>query len=764
MTRSARTAFLATLIATESLLSIASRSFADKPPKNLIQNPGFENGDAQPAWWNHFPRNPDDSERMLRDTTARRSGEASGLLVNDGGWKNGRAPVQWNRYDVRVKDVSHLDVAYSFRTESLEGKSAPHGELGLHCYDADGTHLGFRRVRRRPDASGGWTDVRTKVEIPAGTRRMGVVLYGTKDAKTWYDDVFVVPDREAAVRRKALDAWFAPKAPSDEKVAPFRVVPATSLRKIPQTEPVSSGEIINCISLSAAKDESESFQLVVLPHGKRLDGVTVEIDPPRLGDSTLPITWNRVGYVKTAPPKYAIHVAYTGLWPDILLPPKPFAVEKDTRAPAWFRVDVPPGAAPGVYKGSVTVRAAVYAVKTAVEIRVRDFRLPRPGALATAFGMYGFALAKGYDSKRPYREVVPIEAYARWCKFFAERRLTVKNIGRDYIDVRKTDDGYDVDLANLKKTVTPLADEYFAPYSFCMHRNPVGNRLREKDGKKDLQGWIDATAAVREAWLEAGLPKETYIYGPDEPRPESYPVLVGFYRRLRAAAPGFPIMQTINHARPSELVGLVDIWCPLTARAAVDFYQDRRAAGDALWVYVCCSPKPPLANFFIDEPGVDHRVLFWQAKKLGATGFLYWCMTWWNGLDVPLTPDSDVVDLTKADTVDRFKVNGDGILAWPGPDFEPYSSIRLEIIRDGVEDYEMLALLDEAVRRLEEAGPSDPDTRAILAEAKRLQQVPDAITDAKDLTVFTKRPEVLLKRREEVGRVLERLRKLGATE
>ena len=730
--------------------------------ENLVQNPGFEDGAAQPAWWNHFPRDPDDSERMLRDTTTVfRSGKASGLLVNDGGWKNGRAPVQWNRYDVRVKDVSCLDVAYAFRTESLKGSPAPHGELGLHCYDEDGEYLGFRRVRRQAAKPSQWTDVRTKVEIPAGTRRLGVVLYGTKDAKTWYDDVSVTPDREAAARRKALDAWFAPKALNDDDTKPFRVVPATSLRKIPRTEPVPSGEIIDRVSLSAAKDESESVQLIVLPHGKRLDEVTVEIAPPRLGDSTLPITWNRVGYVKTAPPKYGMHVAYTGLWPDILLPPRPFAVEKDTRAPVWFRVDVPPEAAPGLYKGSVTVRAAGHAVTTPITMRVHSFQLPRPGKLATAFGMYGFALAKGYNSKHPYREVVPIEAYAKWCKFFAKRRLTVKNIGRDYIDVKKTKTGYNVDLANLKKTITPLADKYFSPYFFCMHRTPVGNRLLENNGKPDLQAWIDQTVAVRKAWLKAGLPKQTYIYGPDEPRPETYPMLADFYRRLRAAAPGFPIMQTINHTRPAELVGLVDIWCPLTSRAAIDFYQERSVAGEDLWVYVCCSPHPPLANFFVDEPGIDHRILFWQAKKLGATGFLYWCMTWWNGLDVPLTPDSDVVDLTKADTVRRFKVNGDGLLAYPGPDFEPYSSIRLEIIRDGIEDYEMLTLLGEAVRRLEEAAPTDPSTLALLAKAKRLREVPDEITDAKDLTLFTKRPEILLKRRKEVAQMVERLGQQG---
>ena len=41
------------------------------------------------------------------------------------------------------------------------------------------------------------------------------------------------------------------------------------------------------------------------------------------------------------------------------------------------------------------------------------------------------------------------------------------------------------------------------------------------------------------------------------------------------------------------------------------------------------------ANFFIDRPATEHRVLFWQARQVGATGFLYWCACWWQGLPTP---------------------------------------------------------------------------------------------------------------------------------
>ena len=47
-------------------------------------------------------------------------------------------------------------------------------------------------------------------------------------------------------------------------------------------------------------------------------------------------------------------------------------------------------------------------------------------------------------------------------------------------------------------------------------------------------------------------------------------------------------------------------------------------------------------------------------------------------------------------TVTWVSVNGDGLLIYPGKEMTPLPSIRLEVIRDGVEDYEYLVLLEQA--------------------------------------------------------------------
>ena len=44
-------------------------------------------------------------------------------------------------------------------------------------------------------------------------------------------------------------------------------------------------------------------------------------------------------------------------------------------------------------------------------------------------------------------------------------------------------------------------------------------------------------------------------------------------------------------------------------------------------------------------------------------------------------------------------VEGDGLLAYPGPDGLPISSIRLENLRDGFEDYRLLRAVENRINK-----------------------------------------------------------------
>jgi hypothetical protein len=532
----------------------------------------------------------------------------------------------------------------------------------------------------------------------------------------------------------------------------LRVALAGPMHKIRRDGPETEGLLADRIELTAARDEAESFQLVVAAGDEALTDVQVEAPPLRGPKGEIPLTWRIVDYLETADPGYKAE--YVGWWPDPLLPGEPFGVEAGQRQPIWLTVEVPPDAAPGEYSSEVTVRHGGEAVTVPVSLRVRSFVLPRPGTLATPFGLYASALSRWWWGTKPYKEHMPIEMFREWSEFMGRYRLTPKNIAREYIDVQGGDE-FQVDLSALQETVAPLADRYFAPDSFCLHRLPSAVRMAESAQGTDPQVAANVTRTFAEQWEEQGLPEEVYIYGHDEPRPSHYPDVSANYRAIREVVPGYPIMQTIGDPEPEELVGLVDIWCPLTPRVMGEFYQQRREAGETLWMYTCCSPRPPHANFFVDEPGIDHRILFWQARQVGATGFLYWAVCYWHGLPMPSTDEPHFPDVPlrfeRLGTYQNYKDNGDGVLIWPGHDHQPLASIRLECIRDGIEDYEYLALLSRLIERAE----AQQTDRELLSEARELATVPQTISE--DMTTFTKDPEVLLTRREAVGDMIERL-------
>jgi hypothetical protein len=108
--------------------------------------------------------------------------------------------------------------------------------------------------------------------------------------------------------------------------------------------------------------------------------------------------------------------------------------------------------------------------------------------------------------------------------------------------------------------------------------------------------------------------------------------------------------------------------------------------------------------------------------------------------------------------------NGDGRFVYPpeaaadahpaGPILEgPVDSIRWEMLRDGIEDYEYLVILN---RLLEQRGARlSVERRAAYAA---LTEVPASITA--DLTTFTKDPKPIEERRDAVARAIEELSRL----
>lgn len=537
------------------------------------------------------------------------------------------------------------------------------------------------------------------------------------------------------------------------------------------------------VVVDIAGNESESFQLLIIANDAMKD-VAVSVEP--IKETALQVRWQLVDYVLTGKPeKY--EPEYVGLWPDRLLAAQPFDVAAGNVQPLWFTVSASAGCKAGFYKTQIAINGGGKKSVVHLLMRVRGFSLPSQGTFAAPFSLYLPYVCNWLYGDENYLDHIAPEQFCEMSEFIASYRLTAKNIGCEYV-LRKLGDEVlpqagenigrifvhkdvtqplAIDMSQLHKTIGKLSGS-LPDYSFTIYRMPPFDELlksKESDGdrdtsKEDVQKLlVPALEHIRE-WKRQNLPLKGYIYGVDEPRAFHLNFLKQVYGEIKKEMPDVKILQVISTGDPAVLEGVVDIWCPLTAHLKnnYEFYQKRLKAGDRLWTYVCCWPTKPFANFFIDTAGTDHRVLFWQAYKAGASGFLYWSTAIWDGLPRP-QDGSEIavggVDITKHYSYTKYKTNGDGLLAYPAKGLGLRPSIRLEIIRDGIEDYEYLAMLGRLADKVLQNEKLTDEQKSALERARQLLAVPDYITA--DFTNYTSDSSAILKQRQLIADAIDEL-------
>lgn len=267
--------------------------------------------------------------------------------------------------------------------------------------------------------------------------------------------------------------------------------------------------------------------------------------------------------------------------------------------------------------------------------------------------------------------------------------------------------------------------------------------------------------------VEKGWIDKAYIYWFDEPDPKDYAFVMNGFNKLKKYAPR--LRRMLTEQVESGLTNGPNLWCPLTPELQTPLTETRRLAGDQFWWYVCCGPKEPYVTEFIDHPGTEMRLWLWQTWKERITGILIWETVYWtssaaypNQRQNPyLDPMSWVSDYDFKPGTKLPWGNGDGRFLYPplatmnttnnGPIFDnPVDSYRIELLRDGIEDYEYFVMLK---RLLAQKGST-------LRESKRktyqeLLIVPSEITST--MTTFTKDPRLMEAHRHKLALAIEAL-------
>ena len=506
----------------------------------------------------------------------------------------------------------------------------------------------------------------------------------------------------------------------------------------------------DAVSISCAKNEVESFQVIVKAVNGLLHKVDASISQLKTNDGKiLPpecVELFSGAFIPVRIPDPRSDMK-PGMWSDALVPLKNpytgepvqgpkwgkagftgerfrgryFDVWENQQNPLWVDVSVPKDAAPGIYTGMFTVWAEnADSVHIPVKIEVWNFTLPDGPTLENHFG--GFSRVAGpFGLEVNSEEFFRIED--RFIEMMAAHRINPQLPHR--FDPLVAEDGSIIIDEDLDKKISDFVTQHNMT-NIEVPRAPFRDMLgtdREK-AARFYNSWYDYL--VRKGWED-----RSYLYMYDEPlKPENYEQVrkIGKFvgeveprlRRLVVEQP-YP-----RHPNEGLLDGSLDIWVSLFGYIDEASIERVLKAGDEVWLYtalVQSIPKfhpnyetykaekyPYLDTVNIDRPPyweidfplLSYRIAPWLNYRYGTTGLLYWSTCYW-GSSPPRNPWDNP---THGD-----HWNGEGMLFYPGTDAGidgPIASVRLKNLRDGMEDYEYFVLLknlggedtvDEIVRK-----------------------------------------------------------------
>jgi len=381
-----------------------------------------------------------------------------------------------------------------------------------------------------------------------------------------------------------------------------------------------------------------------------------------------------------------------GSWPDGLVPvSRSFTIPPHVATAVWLDFAVPRDTSPGVYSGSIDITPPNGgAVSLPVQLEVANVTLP-----VTSF------LRGNFSSSIPAAN-----------RIMLAHRLQPGGLGVPYHS------GSNYDFTAFDAEVDALLALGLNTFQ-VLNRTTPNPRMLQHLKDRNLLGM-------------------NVVYTIDEPGENIDPAwLQDNYGKLHDIDPGIRVLATVEPYQAAE--GLVDVWVPLSINLNIPMARRMQARGNEVWWYVCAIPKWPAANFFIDYQSVDHLALFWQTYQFGLDGILYWGVyAYTRGQDPWTDPFNQIPN-----------ANGDGYLLYPLNGGRT-PSIRLKVLREGVEIYDLMKMLDRRIRELESSEPQNPR----INEGHDLLDLSD-LTDS--VLHYQRDPAIYEDRRREIIQLLDTL-------
>ena len=428
-----------------------------------------------------------------------------------------------------------------------------------------------------------------------------------------------------------------------------------------------------------------------------------------------------------------------GFYPDPLLPffhRKAVLVQFPPTVGIWVRIrtgDVVPA---GSYRGSFEVSCKGGEESVQLEMQVWPFSLPKRSHLLMSNWLKLEHVLKSHNlellSDHFWRV---IECYAR--NLSDHRQNVILTPLFHIIDILESEPGkYVFDFHNFDRWVKLFFEHGFEEIegSRLAHRSRNVRAILMRKPGQDQAEYAKFTStmdpvyrnflrqfliALRSHLQDNGWLDRFHLFISDEPIGDEFEAYTSLSNFIKSVTPEIRKMEAVNAwmdpLNPEDVTKYapyIDIPVMLEDQYE-EFVETSGIPRERIWFYYCCGPVGPWPNRFLDFPLIRVRIFTWIAFRYGAPGFLHWGLNHWDWLGS--ASRGQYYNPYDNTTVGGDQA-GDGYVLYPPWNLDtsdnPVDSIRWEIIRKAMEDYEYLYML----REIAESG--DEQAKGLLEELK----------------------------------------------
>jgi len=515
------------------------------------------------------------------------------------------------------------------------------------------------------------------------------------------------------VSAETLSVWAAPaeqKIRSDDKIESENLIWSNSKKKI---------------TVAGCGNEHIPFQVVItnpVPQGKKPappGGFFIKSSELKNKDgktiSEAQVSFYLEHYImlygKSGP------VGATGYWPDALAPIRePFNMAAQysvvRNRPVWVDISIPTSTPAGIYTGTITVTKDDKTVETInLEVQVYNFSLPEETHLVTYMNVSKGSLARFYHKEASSPEIDKLtQTYYdflykhRMEPWFNDQLEPKVKVNGEKVEVSFDDARYAYYLDKLKSKRVLLE----------AYPSELKKQMKDEEFSKAFITKVKSYLSQVKTYFEKHGWKDRLVFNSpiDEPNTkEDYEATRRWADLVHEGAPAVPFLATESPVTDNpdwgDLRGRVNNYsihgnALNSAKVKQAIKEEQSKGGEITW-YISCDQGYPQPNFFIDAPAMDPVMVPWITAGYNMAGILYWACNFWSETPNPWL--DAVTFISGFECSDGYILNGEGSFFYPGdftkrytgqPNVDgPVSSLRFELLREGIEDYEYINMLKD---------------------------------------------------------------------